>query len=459
MTAPHDDGMVAPRHDGMVGLAEHVATAGVGDAAVHAAVRCFVDWAGCAVGGSSHPASTAARAAVGALGEGDACTLVGSGSQQRGSQCGAALVNGTASHVLDFDDVNVRMIGHPGVVVIPAALAVAEAAGADGPSLCAGIAAGYEVARALGDQLNPSHYERGWHATATLGCPAAAAAASRVLGTDPETTARALSIALTQAGGVRAMFGSHGKAFHAGRAAAAGVLAAHLARAGLDVPADVLEGPAGYRHAAGLGGSWLASPHFGPTLGAVEMTAFKGHAACGATHCAADAVAALVAADRIDPAEIALIEVDVHPLAVRAAGIERPTTGLEAKFSLRHVAAQAVTVYPLLPTAFTDEAACDPDLGALRDRVRVSVDESFAYDEAMPARVRLTTADGTTRTRYVDVPRGRPGNPMTDDELGRKFLALASPVLGRTAAARALEALWHVGDAADVHAVATGLAR
>lgn len=451
--------MTAPQNGGMALLAEHVATAGVGEPAVHAAVRCFVDWAGCAVGGSAHPASIATLAALGAMGDGNSCTVVGSHPLGRASQCGAALVNGTASHVLDFDDVNVRMIGHPGVVVIPAALAVAEAAGAGGASLCAGIAAGYEVARALGEELNPSHYERGWHATATLGCPAAAAAASRALGSDPETTARALSVALTQAGGVRAVFGSHGKAFHAGRAAAAGVLSAHLARAGLEVPADVLEGPAGYRHAAGLGGAWHSSPNVAPTMRAVEMTAFKGHAACGATHCAADAVAALVATHGVGPHDVAALEVDVHPLAVRAAGIDHPTTGLEAKFSLRHVAAQAVTVYPLLPTVFTDEAACDPELAALRDRVRITVDESFAYDEAMPARVRLTTTGGTTSTRYVDVPRGRPGNPMTDDELGRKFLGLASPVLGPTAAARALEALWGLGDAADVHAVARELSR
>jgi 2-methylcitrate dehydratase PrpD len=153
------------------------------------------------------------------------------------------------------------------------------------------------------------------------------------------------------------------------------------------------------------------------------------------------------------------VDVDVHRLAVQAAGIERPASGLEAKFSLRHTVAQAVLAYPLVPGLFTDAAATDPVLSSLRERVRVSVDEGFAYDEAMPARVRLTTTAGATHLRYVDVPRGRPGNPMTDGELGAKFRSLAEPVLGAAPASDVLERLWDLRTMPDVGPLARLLGR
>jgi len=454
-------------------LVERVMTLEPDDRAHHSAIRCVVDWAGCALAGSTHRAATAVAAATGAIGHGDRCTLVG--RNERAAEYTAALVNGTASHVLDFDDVNVTMIGHPAVVVMPAALAAAEASGASGPEMLGAVVVGYEIAEALGAAVNPAHYEQGWHATATLGCVAATGAVAKVLGLDVATSARAVSLATTQAGGVRAMFGTHGKSFHAGRAAASGILSAHLAGAGLEVPEDVWVGPAGYLYASG----WVPDPSSAQSgtgdgqgsganvtavrdtrrQAAIHRTAFKGHAACGATHCAIDAVASLVADYQLAASDIAAIELEVHPLAVQAAGIAQPATGLEGKFSLRHTAAQAVLAYPLLPSCFTDEAVTDPLVGALRDRVRVSVDKSFSYDEAMPARTRVTTTDGRSYERYVDVPRGRPGNPMTDDELSAKFLALAEPVLGAGRARDSLAALWKVGDVRDVAETTRQLAR
>jgi 2-methylcitrate dehydratase PrpD len=424
-------------------------------ASAHAATRALLDWFGCAAAGATHPAATAVAAGLdGLLGTSAACTVVA--ADRRSSPYGAALVNGTASHVLDFDDVNVAMIGHPGVVVVPAALALAEAAGADGPTLLAGIVAGYEVAARLGAAVNPGHYEAGWHATATVGCAAAAAAVARVLGLDEPATGRALALGVTQAGGVREVFGSPGKAFHAGRAAAAGVLAATLARSGASAPLSTLDGPAGWLAAASGPGGPGAVPAPGTPHPAILDTAVKGHAACGATHCLADAVAAAAAGLR--PDEIASIEATVHPLAVRAAGQRAPVTGLAAKFSLWHVAALAVTTHPLGPGSFTDAATVHPGTVRLRERVRIDVDESFRYAEAMPAAVTLRTTDGRVLRAYVDTPRGRPGNPMSDPELESKALELATPVLGAVRARRAVAAIWSVAGAADVRTLARALA-
>jgi 2-methylcitrate dehydratase PrpD len=396
------------------------------------------------------------RDALELVGEGASCTIVG--QSRRSSPYGAALANGAASHVLDFDDVNVAMIGHPAVVVIPAALALAEHEHTDGRALLAGVVAGYQVASDLGRAVNPSHYERGWHATATLGCIAAAAAAARVAGLGEEQTARALSLGATQAGGVQAMFGSHGKGFHAGRAAGAGMLAAGLARAGADVPSDVLEAQAGY-FAVAADASRSPEQPFRTDPPAILATAFKGHAACGGTHCLIDAVAAIIREQQLDPASIQSIHARVHQLAIRAAGLDAPTTGLEAKFSLRHLAALAAYHYPLLPDVFEGDRFTSERVVALRDRVTLEIDESMAYEEAMPADVTIVTTDSRTFRRRVDVPRGRPGNPMTDEELGRKFSALAAPILGSAGAQRALEILWRLAEAPDVAETARALAR
>ena len=427
-------------------LAEFAAGEEPDAATSRAALRAVIDWAGCALGGSTHEAARIAAGSLPLLGAGAECTLAG--LTERASPYGAALVNGVSSHVLDFDDVNVVMIGHPGVVVVPAALAAAELTQAPSSVLLAAVTAGYQVAAALGALVNPVHYERGWHATGTLGCAAAAAAAGRVFGLDVERMARAISIGLTQAGGLRTMFGSHGKAFHAGRAAAAGLLAAHLAGRAIDVPEDGLEGPAGYLAVATgepQGRAWDAIWEAPP---AIQRTAVKGHAACGGTHCLIDAVAGIVREHRLRPGDLARIDARVHPLAVRAAGIESPRTGLEAKFSLRHTAAMAAFRYPLLPSAFENAAFTSPAVERLRDAVHIEVDESFPYEQAMPADVTVTTTGGDRFHAFVEAPRGRPANPMTDDELDAKFLGLAEPVLG----GRASAAL------AGLHGLATGTA-
>ncbi len=434
-------------------LAEVVAATTLDDATTAAATRCLVDLVGCAVAGARHPAVEAIAETLAVLGGGEEATLIGRAG--RASPFGAALVNGAAAHVLDFDDVNVVMIGHPGVVVIPAALAVAEAQGATGADLLAGVVAGYEVAARLGAVVNPGHYERGWHATGTIGTLAAAATAARTARADAGAVARILSVAATGAAGIRAVFGSHGKALNAGRAAAAGVHAQALITAGFEAPPEALEGAGGWLRATGgtagdSGTAGLARP-------AILDTAFKQHAACGATHCLIDAVAGLVGELGLKPDDIERIDAHVHRLAVQAAAITAPTSGLEAKFSLPHTAAMAVLEHPLLPAAFTDEAVADPAVVALRQRVTVSVDDSFRYDQAMPARVAVHLRSGDVLERTVDTPRGRPANPASNEELELKLVALAAPVLGEDRARRLAARLWRVAELDDVSDLAPEL--
>lgn len=435
-------------------LVRRITTVVVDTGTSHAVARALVDWTGCALAGSHHAVSDVLIDALDLDGD-RGCTIVG--RSRRGPVRDVAMVNGAASHVHDYDDVNTRMIGHPAVVVMPAALALGESRRIDGRTFVAGVTAGYEVAERLGRILNPSHYERGWHATATIGCAAAAATSAVVLGLEPDGIGRSLSLAVTQAGGLRAMFGSHGKAIHAGRAAQAGVLAGQLAAAGAEVPGDVLAGRGGYVAMTSASDSSTGRENRSDEP-AIMRTAFKGHAACGATHCLIDAVAGLVRDHGLDPDEITGIQAQVHPLAVEAASITEPRTGLEAKFSLPHLAAYAAFRYPLRLDAFEDGQFSNERIVSLRDRVSIEVDPELEYGQAMPARVTVT-AGGRRFDRHVETPRGRPDNPMSDDELAEKFRGLALSALGERQARSLESTLWEVADLDDVAPLAEGMGR
>ena len=158
----------------------------------------------------------------------------------------AALCNGTAAHALDFDDTNFTMLGHPSAPVLAAGLAAGELALADGPALLHAFLLGFEVETTLAEVINPAHYERGWHATCTLGTLGAAAAAARLLGLDADGIRTALAVAASQSSGLKENFGTMTKPFHAGHAARSGVVAALLAREGWTAAEQALEGPQGF---------------------------------------------------------------------------------------------------------------------------------------------------------------------------------------------------------------------
>lgn len=437
----------------MTAFSEHLARLALESeltaSAQHAAVRAIVDWAACGLGGSHHDATDAVVAASRVFGVGADATFIG--RVERGSPYSAAMVNGVASHVLDYDDVNVAMIGHPAVVVISAAIAVTEASGARGSDLLSAITAGYEVAAAVGRAINPTHYERGWHATGTIGTVAAAAACSRLFTTNVAKTEQILSTAASSASGVRSVFGTHGKALNAGRAAASGLLASRLVEEGLDSPANAFVGPGGWMTAMDDEREFEA-PTRGSRL-AIEETAFKSHASCGATHCLIDAIGGIVEDFDVAPGAIHDITVRVHPLALIAAAIEEPRSALEAKFSLAHTAAMAVFNHPLGHDKFTNELVLRPEVIAMRRRVTIIAESTFAYVQAMPSRVCIRLTDGRELDRFVDTPRGRPLNPLSDAELSEKFASLGEAVLSRAGVEAALESLWSLPECEDVSTV------
>jgi 2-methylcitrate dehydratase PrpD len=407
-------------------------------AAQTVAKQCILDFIGVTLAGAREPLAEILNAEADDLGGHPQAALIGRGRRANVEQ--AALINGAAGHAHDYDDVHMAMNGHPTVPVAPAVLALAEHHHKGAHELLAAFAAGVDTECIIGRYIGASHYAEGWHATGTLGSFGAAAAAANLLGLDPETTARALGIAGTQAAGLKSQFGTMCKPLHAGHAAATGVSAARLAARGFTSRTDILEIPQGFAATQGRGASVerfnraLIEDSYLPGI------CFKYHAACYMTHSSIEAIRELVSAHRIGADDVTEIELTVNEGHFGVCNIPTPQTGLEAKFSLRFTAAMALTGRDTSGIeTYTDQLTRDRQLVALRDKVKV-----VAWPDARPeTRARIRIGDRTLEAAT------NVGIPLTDldaqwDKLTRKFHALVDPILGREAAAQLAEKCRHL---------------
>jgi 2-methylcitrate dehydratase PrpD len=351
----------------------------------HSHRAALLDWLACAYGGREQRAAQAARAA-------------GDGLLERVAWLG------TAGHVLDFDDTYLPGIAHLSAPTAPAAIAVAAALDRSVGDALAAYAAGFE---AMG-RLSRAHrlYDGGWHPTAVCGAAAAAQVAARLLGLDDERAGAAERLALLQAGGLRAAFGSDGKSLQVGMAAAAGVHAARIAAGGASITADVIGGDDGFAAA------------FGPRTdddarAAIDENWVKPWPCCLMSHSAIEA--ASIARDVL-ARDAGTIEVTVHPVARRAAAYDDVEDGLQAKFSIPYLVAHVVRHGEPVPASFE---RVDPEVRSLaRERVRLTTDDALREAEAVLA------LDGEVVAR-VEAARGSPERPMTADELAAKCRMLA----------------------------------
>ena len=363
--------------------------------------QCLLDWVGVALAGTHEPLVESLLKVVHA--EGGAETALILGRTLRLAPTQAALVNGTASHALDYDDVNYAMSGHPSVPLFPALFAVAEQAGAGGDALLSAFAAGYEFECRVGAALGPSHYARGFHATATLGALGAAVACAHLRGLDASPTARAVGIAATQAAGLKSLFGTDCKPLHAGNAARVGVLAAELAARGFGAREDILECAQGFglTHADGIDAEAAArTPPGGFHL---LSNLFKYHASCYETHATIEACRTLKPELPAAVEEVLSVEVRVNPYCDRICNLQEPVDGLQAKFSLRQMAAFALEG---LDTAdariFSRETIRAPKVRMWHQRVAVLLDAAVQPSQA---RVRVMTHAGQSFDSFHDAAR------------------------------------------------------
>jgi len=415
-------------------LAEFVAKSRWEDcpaAAVEAARRAILDCLGVMLAGSAEPAARIIQTVADAEGGSPLCTVVGTG--RRTGAVWAALCNGTAAHALDFDDTNFAMMGHPSAPVLSAALAAAELALADGRALVHAFLLGFEVETSLAEVINPPHYERGWHATCTLGTLGAAAAAARLLGLDAIQVRTALAVAASQASGLKENFGTMTKPFHAGHAARSGVLAALLAREGWTASEQAIEGPQGFLRVLGAGKIELdALDRLGaPWKILTSGVAVKPYPSCACTHSIIDGTLELRRAHGLRPEQVTEVTIGVNTIVPKILIHSDPRTGLQAKFSAEFAAAAALAEERVGLTTFTDDTVQDARIRALMKRVRMVVDPAIPGDleRHMWTRVTIRLADGRVLSVGPREVPGHPSNPLPLQALREKFSECASVAL------------------------------
>jgi 2-methylcitrate dehydratase PrpD len=407
---------------------------------------CVLDWLGVTLVGSHEPAprillQTLAPSAV----ESGASVF---GHAIRVSPRQAALINGTSSHVLDFDDVNATLIGHPSVAILGAVLAVAESLHSSGPEFLSAFVAGYETACRVAAAVGPLSYLRGFHHTGTIGTLGAAAACARLLSLDADRTATALALAATQAAGLGCMVGTMAKSFHAGKACENGLLAALLARNGFTATESAVECAKGF--AATASGECDTAAALGePPMGwHILNNLFKFDASCYMTHSTLAGIRELRAQHDLHAADVAEIHVHLGELEYATCALPRPATGLEVKFSVAHLAAMATLGRPTM--VIDDAAAHDPATVALRDRVTVTSDGT----SGAPTRVGVTLNNGRRMTTARDVNTPESDLALQRRRLEQKFRTITTSHLGADGAAAVIEMVQRQADAFDVRALA-----
>ncbi len=422
---------------------EFVSRAAVPPAARAAARDAVLDTVGVTLAGSVEPAARVVRDVARAEGGATRCGILG--VAERTGAGWAALANGTAAHALDFDDMCFVSLAHPSAPLVAAGLAAAELADAGGAALLDAYCVGFEIEAVLGRVMNPTHYAQGWHATATLGTIGAAATAVRLLGQDAQTAACSMAIAASEASGLKESFGTMVKPLHAGLAGRNGVLAALLAEAGLVASERAVDGPQGLlvamqarRHELGDAGAALGRV-WEIVDGGITV---KLYPSCAATHPTIDTLIDLRAEHGFGADEVDQIEIGVDAVTPTVLIHDRPTGGLEAKFSMHFCAAAAVADGRVDIQTF-ETGLADPRIRRLLPRVTMRVDPSVGGDQPAltEAVVTVRLVDGQSFRRRVRGARGYPSRPPTAEELDRKFRTCAERAVSPAAASEALEFL------------------
>jgi 2-methylcitrate dehydratase PrpD len=415
--------------------------------------RTLLNWVGCAIGAADHATVVAALAAVQELEPAAQATILG--RSERVDIASAALLNGITSHTFDFDDTHLKTIIHPAGPVASAALALAEHQDLSGRQLVDAVVLGIDVACRVGNMIYPDHYDRGWHITGTTGMLGAAAACARLLALDTGKTAMALGIAASQPIGVREQFGSMTKPFHPGGAARAGLMSALMARHGYTSSPRALEAPRGLAQTFSQKCDWREITDALGERFEISFNAYKPFACGIVIHPSIDGCVQLRDAHGLQANDIARIELRVHSLVLELTGKRTPQSGLQSKFSVYHACAAGIIFGQAGAHEFTDEVVARPDVVALRDRVRATVDGTI--DEAA-ADVTIVCHDGRTFHRFVEHAIGSLQRPMSNLQLERKFHGLVDPVLGSARAAELIAQCDILGAASNVGAL-TRLAR
>jgi len=414
----------------------------------------FVDWVGSALSGKVGRPVQAIESVAREVGptEGRAEVLL---SRRKTTSVFAAMVNAASSHFMEQDDVHNGSVFHPGAVVFPAVLALAQDRGISGKEMMTAAVAGYEVGIRVGEFLGQSHYKV-FHTTGTAGTIAAAVAAGRAINLPPEKMQHAIGSAGTQAAGLWEFLkdAANSKQLHTAKAAFDGTLSALLSEKGFSGAKQILEGAKGM----GVGLSQDADParltdRLGERWATIE-TSFKFHASCRHTHPAADAFLSLMQQHQLNADQIAAVTTRVHQGAIDVLGqVDEPKSVHQAKFSMGTVLG-LLAVYGKAGVYEFNECFREDQVQAFRRRVSMVLDPEVdtLYPQRWVGKVTITTTDGRELNARVDEPKGDPGNTLSRAEIEHKAVMLAELAGAATADEMrgVLDSLWRIAEHASV---------
>jgi len=423
------------------------------------AVLALTDCLGCGLGGARAPA---VATVLDFIREGGGAPQAGIiGNDLRTSLPDAALANGLIASALLYDDTSLAMHGHSTATLLPVLLALGEKLHKSGRDLLDSYLIGFEVEAVIGLAVEPEHYERGWHATATIGALGAAASACRLMGLPTDKVRMALGIATSMAGGSRQNFGTMTQALHGGLPARNGLVAATLAARGFTADSNILESRMGFfaifgpdnrkveAATAGLGREWALQR---PVL---AMKLYP----CGfPLHRPIEGTIELAVEHDIDPDTVAEVRCDVHYLIPETVFHDNPQTGLEGKTSIAYCVARSLLDRRIGLAQFTDEKVQDPAARRLMEKVRVEVPPELSREAvrgrvtaiAAPATVTITLRDGTELSKVVQYYRGDPNRPLTEADVADKFRDCAATVLDAERTETLLQTMTVIASVKDV---------
>lgn len=404
------------------------------DQAARNAINCIADTIAVALAGAREPCVALLGGAAGVYASsGDSLVW---GSSQKTTALDAALLNATASHALDYDDICAVFGGHHSAPLVAPLLAVAQERQCTGDEVLRAYVTGVEITVRLSRALNPEHYAKGWHPTSTIGVFGVAAALGCLLGLDERRLATALAIAASMAAGIKANFGSMVKPLHVGLCARSGLLAARLAHAGYDAGADAFEDKQGFFEVYNGRGKYTADLALQERDGMLEIAGssvgIKQFPCCGSTHAAVTAALQLRGDRPLREEQIASIRILPNGNRLAHTNKPRPRTALEGKFSVQYVVARALLSGSVRLEHFSEAAIQAPEIQRLLPRIEASPhpDMPLTGDHLWGAEVIVHLASGEVLSRRLEDLPCRDGNyPMTDAELWEKFQDCAGAAL------------------------------
>jgi 2-methylcitrate dehydratase PrpD len=418
----------------------------------------IVDWAGCGIGGANIDSTKMIKEVfLSEPGRHDCTVFCG----EKASVEHAAFINGAASHGLEMDDASYDAGGHPAVVILPAAMAVAETVNAKGKDFLLSVIWGYDMMTRVGRGVVPDHcFERGWHPTAVNGIFGATVAAAWLLKLDATKMAHALGIAGGFASGNLECYadGSLTKRLNPANAAMGGVNAARLAAVGYTGPKWVFEGKHGFFC------SYTDDPtpermleNLDYSEYPVEIAAFKPYACCRYNHAPIDSIIKIMADHRLKADDIAKIIIDTCSMAIRAVVEPRPIkyeppNVVGAQFSLPYTATCAALFGDVSVSQFTDEKLNDPAIRGFVNKIEmVHTGEMDQYlPDIFAADVTIVTKDGRELRQLTKFSKGDPENPMTKKEIKEKFMSLSQMTVSANKARKIYDTIMDVDNLATI---------